>query len=354
MIKVVIVDDSALIRRLLTEMLGADPDIEVVGTAPDPYVARDRIKALNPDVITLDIEMPRMDGITFLQNLMRLRPMPVVMISTLTQKGAQSSLEALRLGAVECIGKPQGRDGADLQIYAEEIVRCVKAAAAANVEALTRLSRTDTVQRRERLREAAAREMPGRFALERVIAIGASTGGTEAIAEVVARMPASAPPVVVAQHIPEMFSRSFSERVDGLSAMNVQEARDGEVLDSGCVYIAPGNHHLRLRREGDGVVCVVSQDARVNRHRPSVEVLFESVARAVGPRAVGVLLTGMGSDGALGMQMLREAGARTLAQDRESSVVWGMPGSAVELNVVDRVVPLDAMAEQILDSVRKC
>lgn len=343
-VKVLVVDDSALIRKLLTQMLSADPDIDVVGTAPDPYVARDKIKALNPDVITLDIEMPRMDGLTFLSNLMRLRPTPVVMISTLTQKGAKTSLEALHIGAVDYVSKPQSDVINNLAEYAAEIIEKVKVAAGANLAALTR---RDTLERKA---SGGAAPTPVRSgsAARQVIAIGASTGGTEAIAAVLAALPESSPPVLVAQHIPEMFSRSFSERVDRLSPLRVREAADGESVEPGNCYVAPGNYHLSLARTGSGYSCVLDQKERVNRHRPSVEVLFKSVARAAAARAIGVMLTGMGSDGARGMKAMRDAGARTLAQDKATSVVWGMPGSAVEMGAVEKVVPLERMAEEII------
>lgn len=346
-VKVLIVDDSALIRKLLTEMLSADPDIDVVGTAPDPYVARDKIKTLHPDVVTLDIEMPRMDGLTFLSNLMRLRPTPVVMISTMTQRGAGTSLEALHLGAVDYVSKPRTDARTGLEAYREEITSKVKAAASANLSALTRSRRRSGPRAAAGPQQGHPEVRPGAV-YGRVIAIGASTGGTEAIAELLAAMPATLPPILVAQHIPEMFSASFSERVDRLSALTVREARNGEPAQPGHAYIAPGNHHLSLARVGGGYACVVSQEERVNRHRPSVDVLFDSVARVVGRKAIGVILTGMGRDGARGMKAMREAGAMTLAQDQASSVVWGMPGAAVELEAVAKVVPLDAVCGEIV------
>ncbi|MEQ8861276.1 MAG: chemotaxis response regulator protein-glutamate methylesterase [Pseudomonadales bacterium] len=346
-IKVLIVDDSALIRKLLTRMLSADPDIDVVGTAPDPYIAREKIKALNPDVITLDIEMPRMDGLTFLANLMRLRPTPVVMVSTMTQNGARTSLEALHLGAVDYVSKPKADVQTTLDAYAEEIIEKVKTAATANVAALVRQV---PVRRRSNGHAAGPRVRP-RALGQRVIAIGASTGGTEAIAAVLAALPEDSPPVVIAQHIPEMFSRSFSERLDGLSALQVHEAQDGEALVPGHAYVAPGNYHLSVARSSLGFTCRLDQNPKVNRHRPSVDVLFDSVAGSVGASGIGVLLTGMGRDGARGLQAMRGAGARTLAQDKASSVVWGMPGAAVELDAVERVVALGRIAGEIVSCV---
>lgn len=346
-VKVLIVDDSALIRKLLTEMLSADPDIDVVGTAPDPYVARDKIKALNPDVVTLDIEMPRMDGLTFLSNLMRLRPTPVVMISTLTQKGAKTSLEALHIGAVDYVSKPQADVVENLQQYREEIIEKVKVAARANLAALVRRKCAVPLSEREAAGDSAAVIRPAAV-VGRVIAIGASTGGTEAIAEVLASMPAGSPPVLVAQHIPEMFSRSFSERVDRVSELSVREASNGEPALAGHAYVAPGNYHLSLARAGTGYTCVLDQSPRVNRHRPSVDVLFESVARTAGAKAIGVMLTGMGRDGARGLKAMRDAGARTLAQDEATSVVWGMPGAAVELGAVQQIVALNQVPGSII------
>jgi len=349
-VKVLIVDDSALMRKMLSEMLSSDAEIEVVGTAPDPYVARDKIKALNPHVVTLDIEMPRMDGLTFLAKLMRLRPTPVVMISTLTQKGARTSLEALHLGAVDYVSKPQTDLLGSMESYRDEIIEKVKVAAGANLAALVR---SQCGVRREE--PGAAAEPPPLIRpgsqFGRVIAIGASTGGTEAVAEVLASMPADSPPVLVAQHIPETFSRSFSERVDKLSPLTVREACNGEPALAGHAYVAPGNYHLTLARAGTGYTCVLNQSPRVNRHRPSVDVLFESVARVAGAKGIGIMLTGMGRDGALGLKAMREAGARTLAQDQATSVVWGMPGAAVDLGAVEKIVALDRVSAEIVRHV---
>ncbi len=358
-IKVLIVDDSALMRKLLTGVLDRDPEIEVVGVAPDPYIAREKIKALNPDVVTLDIEMPRMDGLTFLANLMRLRPTPVVMISTLTQKGADASLEALHMGAVDYVAKPRFDVSANLESAGAEIVEKVKMAARANVSALTGRRHRPSPPRPCSSAAVGPADLAARAAgvaaragFCKVIAIGASTGGTEAIAQVLAALPVDVPPVVVAQHIPEMFSRSFSERVDRLSPLAVREARDGDVVLPGHAYVAPGNRHLTLQRDGARLVCVLTREVPVNRHRPSVDVLFESVAEVTRGKAVGVILTGMGSDGARGLKSMREGGACTLAQDEATSVVWGMPGSAVELGAVDRVLPIERIADEIVRCVQ--
>ena len=269
------------------------------------------------------------------------------MISTLTQKGAKTSLEALHIGAVDYVSKPQTDVIKNLEEYAEEITAKVKTAAGANLSALTR----HEVQARRASDGVPATPLRGGSVTGRVIAIGASTGGTEAIAAVLSALPDGCPPVLVAQHIPEMFSRSFSERVDRMSALRVREATDGEPVEPGNAYVAPGNYHLSITRAGGGYACVVSQEERVNRHRPSVDVLFESVARAVAGKGVGVMLTGMGSDGARGLKAMREAGARTFAQDKATSVVWGMPGSAVELGAVEKVLPLQSIANEIVACV---
>lgn len=328
MIRVLIVDDSALVRRLLREILHQDPEIEVVGHAADPYIARQKIKQLDPDVITLDVEMPRMDGISFLKNLMRLRPMPVVMVSSQTAHGAQVTLDALAIGAVDFVCKPASDLAETLPAYAEEIISKVKAAAAARVRPGRR--------RRPRRRRAGTTSASG---IE-VIAMGASTGGTEAIREVLEDLPVTCPPVVIVQHIPFPFSTAFAERLNSVSALQVGEARHQEPLAPGRAYVAPGNRHLSISHRGSRIVCELSDGERVNQHRPAVDVLFESVAREAGEAGVGVLLTGMGSDGAMGMAALRSAGASTVAQDEQSSVVWGMPREAILLGVVDHVVPL--------------
>jgi len=292
-----------------------------------------------------------MDGLTFLANLMRLRPMPVVMISTLTQKGARTSLEALHLGAIDYVAKPQTDVTSSFEAYTEEIIGKVKLAASANVAAISRRGRGQSQPRPSACDEERC-HLLSRSGLQRIIGIGASTGGTEAIAELLAGMPAASPPIVVAQHIPEMFSKSFSERVNKLSRMQVREARDGERALVGHAYIAPGSSHLSIRRSGSDYVCVLDQNEPVNRHRPSVDVLFESLARTAGPNAVGIMLTGMGSDGARGLKAMKDAGARTFAQDKATSVVWGMPGSAVELGAVDKILALEKMAGEVIRAIK--
>jgi len=354
-IRLLIVDDSALVRKLLTQMLGKDRDIEVVGTAADPYAAREKIKLLNPDVITLDIEMPRMDGLTFLENLMRLRPMPVVMVSSLTQKGADATLRALELGAIDFVGKPKIDVAGSLAGYADELIAKVKMAAGARVSPPSSAPRPQLL--RADARHTADAVLPassGRRVLrttERIIAIGASTGGTEAIREILEVLPAGAPAIVISQHIPAAFSKPFAERMNRTSAMSVCEIQDGQYILPGHVYIAPGDRHLLVERDGARYRCRLSDGPAVNRHRPSVDVMFRCVAQNVGPNATGVILTGMGDDGARGLKEMLDAGASTIAQDEASSVVWGMPGAAVRLEAAQHVIPLQRIPELVLQLV---
>jgi two-component system chemotaxis response regulator CheB len=355
-IRVLVVDDSALVREMLTTMLNSDPDIEVVGAAPDPFVAREKIKQLNPDVLTLDVEMPHMDGITFLEKLMRLRPMPVVMVSTLTEHGAEVTLRALELGAVDFVTKPKIDLSHTFEDYAEEIAAKVKAAARAKVDRLARVGLEAMVVQPRFTADAVIAKAVGLSRVQTtdmIVAIGASTGGTEAIKEVLIEMPADAPGVVIAQHIPEAFSGPFARRMDQYSEMSVCEAADGQQILAGHVYIAPGHSHLLVERSGARYVCRLSDGPPVNRHRPSVDVLFRSVCQAAGMNAVGVILTGMGNDGAAGLKEMLDAGAHTLAQDERSSVVWGMPGEAVKLNAASEVVSLEKMAGRIMDEVKR-
>ncbi|MDP3858374.1 MAG: chemotaxis response regulator protein-glutamate methylesterase [Stagnimonas sp.] len=337
-IKVLIVDDSALVRQLLTEMIGADPAFEVVGTAADPFVARDKIKQLKPDVLTLDVEMPRMDGLTFLENLMRLHPMPVLMVSSLTEHGADVTLQALELGAVDFVTKPKLDVQAGLLADAELLRSKLKTVARARLSA--------------RQAPAAAATLPSARRLygttDKLIAIGSSTGGTEAVKEVIRRMPADAPAIVVTQHIPAAFSAPFAARLDRCGAMRACEAQDGQQIVPGHVYVAPGGRHLQVVRSGARYVCKLNDEAPECFQRPSVDVLFRSVAQHVGPNAVAAVLTGMGEDGARGLLALRQAGARTLIQDEASSVVWGMPGAAFKLGGAEAVFPLAQIAEQLL------
>lgn len=337
-IRVLVVDDSALMRRLIGEILAAYPDLEVIGAAPDPYAARDMIKQLHPDVLTLDVEMPRMDGLTFLENLMRLHPMPVVMLSSLTGQGADVTLQALELGAVDFVTKPRLDLAHGMAAYGGELAAKIRAAFSARL--------------RQRLPAVAASQQAPRRrpfgTTDKIIALGASTGGTEAIREVLELMPADAPAMLVTQHIPPAFSAPFAARMDRHSAMAVCQAEDGQQVVPGHVYIAPGDRHLLLARNGARYLCRLSDAPPENRHRPSVDVLFQSVAQHAGANALGVLLTGMGDDGARGLLAMLRAGAATLVQDEASSVVWGMPGAAVRLGAAQEVHPLSAIPERLL------
>jgi len=350
-IKVLIVDDSALVRRLLTEILQSDGSFEVVGTASDPYVAREKIKKLNPDVITLDVEMPRMDGITFLENLMRLRPIPVVMVSSLTQLGAEVTLRALELGAIDFVAKPKIDVAGGLSDYSDEIIAKVKTAAGARVRAIRSTSSTATVPKLSAdavlPHAVSARRMLK--TTDRVIAIGASTGGTEALRELLVALPPDAPGIVISQHIPAAFSGPFAQRLDSVAAMAVCEAQDGQYILPGHAYVAPGDRHLIVERDGARYRCSLNDGPAVNRHRPSVDVMFRSMAQHVGLNGVGVILTGMGDDGARGLKEMLQAGAHTIAQDEASSVVWGMPGSAVKMGAAEQVLALRNIAARLLE-----
>ena len=337
-VRVLVVDDSALIRKLLGELLSQDPGIVVVGTASDPFIAREKIKQLNPDVLTLDVEMPRMDGLTFLQNLMRLRPMPVVMLSSLTERGAQVTLDALALGAVDFVAKPKLDIARGLRDYAQLLAEKVKLAAQARVTAMSPMPPD---------RDGAPRAI-GYRTTDRLLAIGASAGGTEAIRHVLASMPADAPATVISQHIPAAFSTAFAERLDRHSRMTVIEATRDQPLLPGHAYVAPGGRHLRVLRSGARWHCRLGDDDPVRGHRPSVDVMFDSLARCAGANVSAALLTGMGDDGARGLHALRQAGALTLAQDQETSVIWGMPGAAVAMGAAQSVVPLSDVAERLL------
>ncbi|MES2604908.1 MAG: chemotaxis response regulator protein-glutamate methylesterase [Pseudomonadota bacterium] len=361
-IKVLIIDDSAVVRKLLTQILSADRGIEVVGTAHDAYMAREKIKLLKPDVLTLDVEMPKMDGLTFLSNLMRLHPLPVVMISTLTEKGAEITLNALDLGAVDFVSKPKIDFTNTIADYAEEVIMKVKNAARARVRARTgtvcdaaqaaskpRMMRTGTDAKYvidDVMPSAIAR--PHFRTTDKIIAIGASTGGTEAIREVLQQFPSNIPGIVIAQHIPVSFSKAFADRVNSHCEIKVSEARDGDLVMPGHAFIAPGDRHLMVVRDGARWRCKLSDEVPVNRHKPSVDVLFRSVSQAAGPNALGVILTGMGRDGAQGLKDMQDAGAFTMAQDEASSVVWGMPGSAVEMGAAKEVVGLDRISNRLM------
>jgi two-component system chemotaxis response regulator CheB len=345
-IRVLIIDDSALVRTMLTKILAADPTLEVVGTAPDAFVAREKIKLLNPDVLTLDVEMPRMDGLQFLRNLMRLRPMPVVMCSSLTQRGADVTLAALELGAIDFVAKPKVDVAHALEAYAEELIKKVHVASVARVRTLTsRPSRPTSGSTTATHRSSTALKFR---TTDQIIAIGASTGGTEAIRAILAAMPPNAPGMVITQHIPRAFSGQFAARMDSISQMSVQQAEDGDLIQPGHAFIAPGDMHLIVVRDGARYRCRLSDQSPVNHHRPSVDVMFHSIAEFVGANAVGVILTGMGADGSRGLKEMHDRGAYTLAQDEKSSVVWGMPGASVAIGAVDRVLHIDEIANVLL------
>ena len=345
--RVLIVDDSAVVRQILTEILASDPGIEVVGTAADPLLAREKIKRLAPDVITLDVEMPRMDGLAFLENLMRLHPLPVVMISSLTERGADTTLQALALGAVDFVSKPKLDVTRGLQGYADEIIEKVKTASRSRVRALVRAPVAPKLTLASTGTPTAPR--PSQFrTTDRLIAIGASAGGTEALRVVLEGLPADAPAVVMTQHLPATFSTAFAERLDRHSAMAVREATDGEAVLPGHAYLPPGGKHLRVIRDGARWRCRIDDGPPVNRHKPAVDVLFQSVAQSAGANAIGVILTGMGDDGARGLLQLRQAGAPTLVQDEATSVVWGMPGAAFKLGAAEEQLPLEKIAERLL------
>ncbi|MEO7073361.1 MAG: chemotaxis response regulator protein-glutamate methylesterase [Rhodanobacter sp.] len=346
-IRVLVIDDSALVRKLMTAMLSCDPAIEVVGTAGDPLIARDKIKQLHPDVLTLDVEMPRMDGLTFLENLMRLHPMPVVMVSSLTVGGADVTLRALELGAVDFFPKPSSDLAASFGAGADEICAKVRQAALSRPRARTAVRKLDVAPRL-----SADAVLPtgatGALGNSPIIAIGASTGGTEAVRVVLEAMPPDAPPILVTQHIPAAFSGPFAQRMDRVSAMRVCEAQDGQSIQPGHAYIAPGGAHLLMMWDGAKYVCRLHDGPAVNRHKPSVDVLFRSMALCAGAGSVAALLTDMGDDGARGLLELQQAGSATLIQDEESSVVWGMPGAAWKLGAAREMLPLDQMAARLL------
>ncbi len=346
-IRVLVIDDSALMRALLSEFINRSPGMEVVGCAPDAQTAREMIKTLAPDVLTLDVQMPGMDGLEFLERLMRLRPMPVVMVSALTQAGSETTLRALELGAVEVIGKPRADAPGGTGEYIRELQEKIRVAHGARLRGG---ARPPVAAAASAPASPQGRALPPRpvGSGERILFVGASTGGTEAIRVLLAGMPASCPPILVVQHMPENFTASFARRLDGLCAPRVLEAQGGERIESGTVYVAPGWAHLRIVRAGAGYRTETLATAPVNRHRPSVDVLFDSAVEAVGRPALGVILTGMGKDGAHGLLRMREAGARTFGQDENSCVVYGMPREAARIGAVEEVVPIEEMAGRVL------
>ncbi|MEM9387070.1 MAG: chemotaxis response regulator protein-glutamate methylesterase [Pseudomonadota bacterium] len=340
--RVVIVDDSQSMRHLLKQLISQDSELEVVGMAEDPYEARDMIKATNPDVITLDVEMPKMDGLSFLRNIMRLRPMPVVLVSSLVGRNIQVAVEALETGAVDVLTKPSG--GVTPQ-FGEQLREKLRIAGSRTVDQLKCGAVASSTA--APLRSTAVGEGSS-GAVDRVIAIGSSTGGTSAVKEILRELPGDLPPIMISQHIPEKFSKAFADSANRLTALTVIEAHDGDPVKRGHVYIAPGGYHLSLAREGAGYVCRVISGERVNGHRPSVGVMFDSVTEVMGRRQLGVILTGMGNDGAHAMVRQREAGAFTIAQDEASSVVWGMPGEAHKLGGACETLPLAEIASAVV------
>ncbi|MFZ1547263.1 MAG: chemotaxis response regulator protein-glutamate methylesterase [Candidatus Nitrotoga sp.] len=350
-IKVLVVDDSALMRALLTEIINGAPDLQVVGSAPDPIVAREMIKSLNPDVLTLDVEMPKMDGLDFLDRLMRLRPMPVIMISSLTDRGSEVTLQALALGAVDFVAKPSAENASALQNYAEEICEKIRAASGARLKRAS--SRTAILSKPAYLStDKTSYTWSSRLLNEKVIAIGASTGGTEAIKAVLRELPESMPPIVMVQHMPETFTPSFARSLDNLSQLKVIEAQGGERLHPGMAYLAPGHSHMIIRKSAGGFVIELNKAEPINRHRPAVDVLFDSVAEHVRGNAIGIILTGMGRDGALGMLAMRKAGAWNIGQDQASCVVYGMPREAAQVGALDEVVSLQAVPVRLLAKLK--
>ena len=342
-VRVLVVDDSALVRQMMIEILSNDPELEVVGAVADPYAAWDKIQRVNPDVITLDVEMPRMDGLTFLEKLMRSHPMPVVMVSSLTERGCEATLRALELGALDFVTKPRidvARGTADL---AGEIVAKVKTAGAAKLRA----------KPPRPVQSAVPPSAPRRVMFQgthKIVAIGASTGGTEALRELLCALPPDAPGIVVVQHMPEKFTRAFADRLNSLSRIRISEAQDGDRVLPGHALIAPGNYHMELLRSGADYRVQIFTSEPVNRHRPSVDVLFHSCARAAGPNAIGVILTGMGDDGARGLLAMRSAGSTTVAQDEATCVVFGMPREAIALGAAAFVDPLPHIATRVLQA----
>jgi two-component system, chemotaxis family, protein-glutamate methylesterase/glutaminase len=348
--RVVVVDDSALVRSLLKEIIDRQPDMQCVGVAADPFAARETIRNTDPDVITLDVEMPRMDGIDFLAKLMRLRPMPVVMVSTLTERGAEVTLRALELGAIDFVAKPKIGVADGMRQLADDITDKIRTAARAHVRR-TPAAPTAAPGEVDVSRPSAPLSV-GRLSTEKLIFIGASTGGTEATKEVLLGLPADAPAVLITQHMPPGFTTSYAKRLDSLARIRVKEASDGERVLPGHAYLAPGGLHLAVERSGANYIVRVRDGEPVNRHKPSVEVLFESASRVVGPNAFGIMLTGMGSDGARAMRAMRDAGAYNLVQDEASCVVFGMPREAIAHGAAHTVLPLAQIATHLLERLR--
>ena len=345
-IKVLVIDDSALIRGVMKEIINRENDMECVGAAPDPLVAREMIKSLNPDVLTLDVEMPKMDGLDFLGRLMRLRPMPVLMISSLTERGSDITFRALELGAADFFSKPKLDIARGMEEYAIEITDKIRAVAQARVRKIVIASLAQEKFSADAILPSAVRRFSS---TEKLIVIGASTGGTEAIKEILIKLPADAPGILVTQHMPENFTRSFADRLNSLCKISVKEAEHNERILPGHAYIAPGHSHLLLKRSGAHYLAELNQGPLVNRHRPSVDVLFRSVANIAGANALGIILTGMGKDGVQGLLEMKQAGSYTIAQDEASCVVFGMPKEAIAAGAVREVLPLQNIARRTME-----
>ncbi|HOO45194.1 MAG TPA: chemotaxis response regulator protein-glutamate methylesterase [Deltaproteobacteria bacterium] len=350
-INVLVIDDSALVRKLLTDILNSDPQIEVVGTAPDPIIAIRKIKNLNPDVITLDIEMPKMDGLTFLEKLMKSHPMPVLMFSSLTQKGAEATMKALSLGAIDFIAKPTFKLSEGIGDLKAELITKVKGASSAKLKkAIAPVLEVPPKHGMDAVLKAKKIIPVGES--EKVLVIGASTGGTVAIEQILNKLPEDAPPIVIVQHMPPVFTNSFAKRVDGLTRMRIVEAQNNEQLQKGVALIAPGGKHMILNKGPKGYYVLVKDGPPVNRHKPSVDVLFRSAANTLGSNAIGIILTGMGDDGARGLKEMKDAGPYTIAQDEDTCVVFGMPKVAIEMQAVDKVLPLGSIAPFIMNMIK--
>lgn len=347
-IKVLIIDDSALVRKLMKDILDSDPQIEVIATAPDPIIAIRKIKSLNPDVITLDIEMPKMDGLTFLAKLMKSYPMPVVMFSSLTQSGAEATMKALSLGAIDFVAKPMIKLSEGIEELKAELVTKVKCASYAKLKkAIAPILEVPPKHGMDAVIKAQKVTPAGEG--EKVLVIGASTGGTVAIEQIINKLPADAPPTVIVQHMPPVFTNSFAKRLDTLTEMTIEEAQDNDQLKKGVALIAPGGKHMILNKGPRGYYVVVKDGPPVNRHKPSVDVLFRSAANTLGSNAIGIILTGMGDDGARGLKEMKDAGAYTIAQDEDSCVVFGMPRVAIEMGAVEKILPLGSIAQFVMN-----
>jgi len=351
--KVLIIDDSAVIRKILSVSLNKYKDIEVVGTAPDPFIARDKILSLKPDVLTLDVEMPRMDGLTFLKKIMTFHPIPTIMVSSLSQDGGDVTLKALEIGAVDYVAKPSNRLSCDVKNIIHDLYQKIKTASTITMRrnGNTKINQQERSANRIFQSTSTLQHYTMFKGTNKIIVIGASTGGTEALKEVLVQMPADSPGIAIVQHMPEIFTKAFAQRLDSLCAIKVREGKNGDSLTQGQAIIAPGNYHMKLRRNGSMYYIETSQEERVHHQRPAADVLFYSAARFAGLNAVGVIMTGMGADGARGLLKMKESGAKTIAQDEESCVVFGMPKEAIKLGAVDKTVTLHKIPETIFSFI---